>query len=436
MPATTDLKALYDEKGTIVKDMRGLDAKLTGEKRRMNADEKGKWDQWNSRLEEINEVIERSERLNKLESEADESRRDFRPDADGRDERRNDDPNAELRSVQEFERYRRDLDAVPAETRKIVEGVQDRGFANFLMRGMGGLSEVERRALQMGSGPDGGYLVAPVKWMDKLIQKKDDQVFIRQWATKETIMGAHSLGYPSLETDVSDSDWTSEVATGSEDTAMKFGSREFKTNPLAKRVKISKTAMRNSTIEDKVLSRLAYKFAVTEEKAFLTGSGHNRPLGVFTASNDGISTGRDVSTGNTTTAIGADNLFRCKYALKGQYHPNARWVFHRDAVLAIQLLKDSQNQYLWQPGLQAGVPDRILGIPFHMSEFAPNTFTSGLYVGILGDFSQYYIADSLDMEIQRLTELYAENNQVGFIGRAETDGMPVLEEAFVRVTLA
>jgi HK97 family phage major capsid protein len=436
MPATTDLKALYDEKGNIVKDMRDLDAKLTGEKRRMNAEDKGKWDKWNSRLEDINEVIERSERLSKLESEADESRREFKPDSDGREQRRQDNPNTELRAVQSFEGVRRDAEALNPEDRKTIEGIQSRGFANFLMRGMRGLSDIETRALQMGSGPDGGYLVAPTQWIDKLIQKKDDQVFLRQWATKETISGAHSLGYPSLDTDVSDSDWTSELGTGSEDSSMKFGSREFKTNPLAKRIKISKTAMRNSSIEEKVLSRLAYKFAVTEEKAFLTGSGHNRPLGVFTASSDGISTTQDMATGNTTTAIGADNLFRVKYKLKGQYHPNAKWVFHRDAVLAIQLLKDSNNQYLWQPGLQAGVPDRILGIPFHMSEFAPNTFTTGLYVGILGDFSFYNIVDSLDMEIQRLTELYAESNQVGFIGRAETDGMPVLEEAFVRVTLA
>jgi hypothetical protein len=40
------------------------------------------------------------------------------------------------------------------------------------------------------------------------------------------------------------------------------------------------------------------------------------------------------------------------------------------------------------------------------------------------------------MRIQRLVELYAESNQIGFIGRLETDGMPVLEEAFVRVKVA
>jgi HK97 family phage major capsid protein len=71
-----------------------------------------------------------------------------------------------------------------------------------------------------------------------------------------------------------------------------------------------------------------------------------------------------------------------------------------------------------------------------MSEYAPNTFTTGLYVGLIGDWSQYWIVDALDLTIQRLVELYAETNQTGFIGRMETDGAPVLAEAFARVKLA
>jgi HK97 family phage major capsid protein len=55
---------------------------------------------------------------------------------------------------------------------------------------------------------------------------------------------------------------------------------------------------------------------------------------------------------------------------------------------------------------------------------------------MLGDFSNYWIVESLSFEIQRLNELYAATNQVGYITRAELDGMPVLEEAFVRIKLA
>ena len=86
--------------------------------------------------------------------------------------------------------------------------------------------------------------------------------------------------------------------------------------------------------------------------------------------------------------------------------------------------------------MRAGEPDRLLNVPIFMSEFAPNTFTTGQFVGIIGDFRFYWIADAFDMEIQSLLELYARTNQTGFIARLKTDGMPQIEEAFARVTLA
>jgi HK97 family phage major capsid protein len=78
----------------------------------------------------------------------------------------------------------------------------------------------------------------------------------------------------------------------------------------------------------------------------------------------------------------------------------------------------------------------LLGIPVIRSEYVPNTFTTGLYVGLIGDFSFYHVCDSLAMSLQRLTERYADTSRVGFIGRMESDGLPALEEAFARVKLA
>jgi HK97 family phage major capsid protein len=159
-------------------------------------------------------------------------------------------------------------------------------------------------------------------------------------------------------------------------------------------------------------------------------------LGLFTASDLGIPTSRDIATDNTTTAITADGLINALYGLKEGYQRNARWLFHRDVVKAIRKLKDGDGQYLWAPGIALNQPDTILAKPFLMSEYAPNTFTTGKYVGIVGDFSYYWIADDLNIEIQRLVELYAATNQIGFVCRYAGDGMPVLGEAFARVTLA
>lgn len=310
-------------------------------------------------------------------------------------------------------------------------------FSSFLRGGWNGLGPAEHRALQSDINTAGGYLVTPMQFVNSLIKAVDNMVYIRQWATGFQVPNAQSLGAPSLENDPADPTWTAEIATGTEDSTMSFGRRELTPKPLAKRIKVSNKTLRQvPDVEMLVVDRLAYKFAVTMEANYLTGSGAAGPLGVFTASDDGITTARDVSTGNGATAPTFDGLIEAKYTLKQQYWAASRWLMHRDVVKVIAKLVDGNGQYIWRESVRVGEPDFLLGLPVFMSEYAPNTLTASQYVGILGDFRYYYIADALDMQVQRLVELYAESNQTGLIGRMESDGMPVLSEAFVRVKLA
>jgi HK97 family phage major capsid protein len=334
-----------------------------------------------------------------------------------------------------------------------------KAFQRYLLGGnMTGLVETgtpEARALAMDTDTTGGFIVAPQEFSDQIIKSVDNQVFIRRLGTKYRVPNAQSLGVPQLTADPDDADWTTELATGNEDSAMTFGKREFRPQPLAKLLKVSNKLIRaagqltqfaedNETespmsVDGLVLDRLAYKFGVAEEKGYLTGTGFLQPLGVFTASADGIDTSRDIHLGSTTTILAA-GLINMKYGLKQQYwaSPNTAWVLHRDGLSIIRKLTDTNGQYIWAPSgigqanLKDGQPDTILGLPFYASEYAPNTFTSALYTVVLGDWRFYWIADALDLTVQRLVELYARSNQIGFIGRKETDGMPVLAEAFVR----
>jgi HK97 family phage major capsid protein len=201
--------------------------------------------------------------------------------------------------------------------------------------------------------------------------------------------------------------------------------------------------LRQSTINVDALvrDRLAYKFAIPQERGYLTGNGVNQPLGAFTASTFGVSTSRDTAAASSTVVAG-DDFINTKFALKPQYWAKARWVLHRDVLKAVRKLKDSQNNYLWSPGLgpggglTGGMPATLVDQPYEISEYAPNTFTTGLYLACLADWSFYWIAEALNLEIQVVMELYAESNQVGYIGRMEVDGMPVHEEAFSRLRLA
>lgn len=406
------LKELREERSKAIADARAILTKATGEKRAISKEEQTEYDKYFAQADELRTQIVNQEKLQEAERELAEATGDneerTRGPGDDKGERR---------------------DRVP---------VVMQAFRSFLMSGRAeGDGAEELRALSAGVATEGGYIVAPEVFVNALIKAVDDEVIVRRLATVIPMLNGASIGIPSLDSDPADADWTTELQTGSEDSSMGFGKRVMQPHPVAKRIKVSNQLLRTSALpaEQLVRARLAYKFGVTLEKAYMIGDGNKKPLGLFAASNDGIPTSRDVATGNTTTAPTAEGLINAKYAIKAGYWRNAEWIFHRDAMKEIAKLKGSDGQFIWRESLRDGEPDILLGRPVNLSEFAPNTMTTGLYCGILGDFSNYWILDSLLLQIQRLNELYAETNQVGFIGRYEGDGAPVLGEAFARVKL-
>lgn len=286
----------------------------------------------------------------------------------------------------------------------------------------------------LGTNATAGALTAPMEFRDELIKGLDDMLFMRQIARNVGSIGnAQSLGFPYRATAADDATWVTEVAAAPEEQSLAYGRREFKPNRMAKLMKLSRTLVQHSANADGIVrDEMLYRIGVTQEKAYMTGDGSAKPLGIFVADNSGISTGRDV-TGALTSA---DSLIDMKYSLKEQYLGNAEWVMHRDVVKAIAKLKGVDNQYLWQPSLMEGQPDRLLGHPVHMSEYAPNTLTTGNYAAVFGDFRYYWIVDADALTVQVLNELYAVNNQIGYLFNYFGDGAPVLDEAFARLKIS
>lgn len=408
------LKELREKRAKLIKDARDILNKADTEKRGLTTEEQSQYDTMFAEANTLRSRIETEERQREAERELEELAND--------NEERNRTPGADR-----------------GERRDQVSNVM-LAFRSYLVGGSAGAGEGadELRALSAGVNTEGGYIVTPEQFIASLIKAIDDEIAIRRLATVIPMTMSASIGIPTLDSDPADPDWTTELSTGSEDSTMAFGKRVMQPHPMAKRIKVSQKLLATAALpaEALVRARLAYKFGIAQERAYLTGNGDKRPLGIFTASNAGIPTSRDVSAANTTTAPTGDGLINAKYSLKGGYWSNATWFFHRDVVKEIAKLKDDNGQYLWRESIRDGEPDRLLGRPVEMSEYAPNTMTTGQYVGIVGDFSHYWILDSMLMQLQRLNELYAETNQVGFIGRYEGDGAPVLAEAFARVKLA
>lgn len=286
-----------------------------------------------------------------------------------------------------------------------------------------------------------GGTLTTTEMLNQIVKFVDDAVVMRQLGTVlPPLTRAVSLGIMSWDTDPSDYDWTAEIPAAdiSEDTSPRTGNREMVPHLCTKRVDISQKLLRASMIpmEQLLTERLAYKHGITEENAFLTGDGADQPLGIFTASANGISTGRDVAgVSGVASALDADDFSNLLFFLKPQYQARATFLMHRDAVKKAMQLTDGESRYIWQPGLKEGVPNMILGVPVVQSELVPNTFTATNYTVMCADFKKYFIVDSLQFTIQRLDEIAALQNKVVFLGRKETDGMPVLEEAFARLQM-
>lgn len=467
------------KRAELVAEVRKVIDKADEEKRDLRSDDSERIDRIETELEALDQRIEAYETASREEENEDEERDEDEEDEDKEKKKKDDEEDdKEDRSIKIIggKRYipvgngktpvkPQKRDKSGKLTKYIGESDEDfakrerrsspkytEAYLRYVLQGERALHQfIETRAVQADTDYNGGFLVMPQMFVMNLIKATDNLLWLRQLATKFQVQSAQSLGTPALDTDPDDSDWTNELATGNEDTAFAFGKRELVPYPLAKRLKVSNKLLRMASIssvttvfnaaeagqgtgpvENFLISRLAYKNAVPQEKAFMTGDGVNKPLGVFVASSRGISTGRDVVTGSATNFTG-DGLIAAKYNQKQQYHKTSKWLFSRTAIKLIRQLKDAENRYIWLPGLTETQPDRLLDAEVMMSEYCPSTFTDQSYVGMYGDFSFYWIADSLEYQIQRLVELYAESNQTGFISRSETDGMPVLEEAFTRL---
>lgn len=308
-----------------------------------------------------------------------------------------------------------------------------KALRKYFRFGASELTTDERKALAAGEGPAGGYLVQDTYW-NGLIVKAQEMSAMRRIANVLPPVPSGSVIAPAEDSVFSDAEWTTELATGSEDTVDPFAQRKLQPHPLAKRVKVSNTLLRVPTfdVESYTRDRLGYKFGVTQENAFINGSGAQQPRGLLNTPS------LPVWTTAASNTVDADDIINWVYSLPAAYaaSPKCRILSNRAFIRKVRQLKNGLGDYVWQPGLQMGTPNRILDVQYEVSDrFDDGLDTSDEWednakIAVIGDFSYYWIVDALQMSVQRLVELYAETNQTGFIGRMESDGQAVLAEAF------
>ncbi len=277
-------------------------------------------------------------------------------------------------------------------------------------------------ALHIGTDSEGGFLV-PDEFERTLVESLQEENIFRNLAKIiQTSSGDRKIPVAATKGTAS---WIDEEGAipESDDT---FGLVSIGAYKLATMIKVSEELLNDAffNLPQYIAKEFARRIGAKEEEAFFIGDGVGKPTGIFHETGGG-----EVGVTAGAAAIKVDDVMDLFYALKAPYRKKAVFLTNDSTVKAIRKLKDSNGQYLWQPSLTAGEPDRILNRPIKTSSYVPQIGETGSKIMAFGDFGYYWIADRQGRSLQRLNELFATTGQVGFKATQRVDGKLILPEA-------
>lgn len=278
-----------------------------------------------------------------------------------------------------------------------------------------------QNALSIGTDSEGGYLV-PDEYEKKLVESLQDEVFFRSLATViRTSSGDRKI---PIVTSKGEAAWIDEEGQFPESDDS-FGQTSIGAYKLATMIKVSDELLNDSVfnIEQYISKEFGRRIGAKEEEAFFVGDGQGKPIGLFNTTG-----GAETGVTAATVSITFDDVMDLYYSLRAPYRNKASWLLNDSTVKAIRKLKDGNGNYIWQPSVREGEPDRILNRPYRTSIYVPE-LAEGKRVMAFGDYSYYWIADRQGRSFKRLNELYAATGQVGFLTCERVDGKLILSEA-------
>jgi len=282
-----------------------------------------------------------------------------------------------------------------------------------------------QNALEEGTDSEGGFVVGE-SWESTLDRYLEDENVMRQVAT---VVNYNSDRNIPLTTSNGSATWVDEEG-GYGNNDIVFANKKLQAFKLGNIIKVSEELLYDSIVNLQNEIGLAYgeSFGTVEETAFTSGDGSGKPTGFLTDASSG-------KTAASATAVTYDELVDLLYSVRDVYIRNGNFMMNRTTASIVRKLKSSDGVPLWQPNLQTGQPNMLLGIGARINEQMP-AMTTGLTPIAVGDFKKYRIADRVGMVMQVLNELYAANGQIGFKIHKRTDGKLVRTEAIKYLTMA
>lgn len=318
-----------------------------------------------------------------------------------------------------------------------------KALESYMRGGKDTLTGEERKAMQVGIDTDGGYLVN-ADMSGRIVTRLFDLSPIRAISNVQVIGSDALEGIEDLNE--ADAGWVGEVATRSDTNTPQVGKYRIEAMEMYAKPKASQKLIDDSSVDitNWLAMKVADKFARLEGAAFVVGNTPTRPRGFasYTTAATADATRawgvfEHVKTGANGTfhTTQADPLFDLISAFKAGYLNGASWVTRRSVMNLIRKFKTTTTlEYIWQPGLQLGQPDRLLGYPIVMAEDMP-ALATGSNSMALGNFQLgYQIVDRLGVRV--LVDPYTDKPYVQYYTIKRTGAAAVQFEAIKFINFA
>jgi len=270
------------------------------------------------------------------------------------------------------------------------------------------LRRLEEKALSIGSGTDGGYLV-PAELEREVMLRLAQISPIRAIAGNRQVSSAvfnkpFSATGPAVG-------WVAETAARPQTSSQQLQQLAFPTMELYAMPAASQALLDDAAIdvEQWIAEEVQQAFAEQEGAAFVDGDGVTQPKGFMSYTKVAAASWTWGNLGYLATGVAgalpasnpSDKLVDLVYAVKAGYRQNATWVMNRKTQGEIRKLKDGQGNYLWQPPATAGAQASLMNFPVVEAEDMPVIATDAFPIAF-GDFRRgYLVVDRLGVRVMR-----------------------------------
>ena len=187
----------------------------------------------------------------------------------------------------------------------------------------------------------------------------------------------------------------------------------------SKIVKVSYQLLQDAAfnLDEFLVNTLGERIARGQNAHFTTGTGSSQPQGIITAGSSALTTA-------SATAITADEILTLIHSIDKSYRNSPKFALMGADTTAAAIRKlgvGSSNDFpVFIPGMAAGEPDRVFGVPFYVNnDMAAIAATNKSLLA--ADFSKYVVRNAGGVQMLRLNERFADALLVGFIAYKRSD---------------